>query len=443
MSTLNTFSYADLQTLDAVTGKVMFADSADKDAFYRLRVSQPKTLYEGYTIHDANPIYFDSDLTSGAAISGPGNDASMLLTVNAGATLDAYAARQSHFYVHVQPGKSLVAYFSFCFGLSTAGIVKRIGLYDVDNTNANVPLVGVLLEQSTDGLAWWVYKGDGTTQNVSQSAWNVDPLDGSGASGVNINPETNLLGFVDLDSMGVGRVRVGFFVNGVPLICHAFTHTTFTQPYVRTLDLPIRGEIRRTVAELTASSTMRFICCTMMSEGGVQPVGVARTLRSLSVSINNNAIESLIAIRLMPFYSRAQIIPLAVELASDIGGNATAYFRTYLWRPSSGAIVAELFSPVSSGLIPGGSGSMCEYTTSSALYSIMEGDVSGNNAVCILLDESSITSIAKSNLQFVSRSLVLAQSSVDRSNTDILLVAVNNTTPNSRAFTAMLSWREI
>jgi hypothetical protein len=73
----------------------------------------------------------------------------------------------------------------------------------------------------------------------------------------------------------------------------------------------------------------------------------------------------------------------------------------------------------------------------------MDGDVAGNNAISILVDESSITSIAKSSLQFAARSLVLAQSSVDRDNTDILLIAVQNTTPNSRHFSGLVTWREI
>jgi hypothetical protein len=318
-------------------------------------------------------------------------------------------------------------------------------LYDVDNSNANVPLVGVFLEQTSAGLAWWVYTGNGSSQNVAQNAWNVDPLNGTGASGVTIDPQNNLLGFIDLDSMEVGRVRVGFFVDGVPMICHCFTHTSFTLPYLRNPFLPIRGEIRRTVNTLTATSTFRMICCTIMSEGGNQPVGVARCLSSPRVSVSDSATLSLLAIRLIPGtsgYPRAQLLPLSVEMASDIGGNATAYFRTYLWRPSSAAVAAiGGWNPVT-GLL-GGSSSMCEYNTSTSLYSIMDGDVAGNNAISILVDESSITSIAKSSLQFAARSLVLAQSSVDRDNTDILLIAVQNTTPNSRHFSGLVTWREI
>lgn len=39
-----------LQNQNTAVGKFMFSDSTDKDAFYRLRVSEPYTLFDGNTI---------------------------------------------------------------------------------------------------------------------------------------------------------------------------------------------------------------------------------------------------------------------------------------------------------------------------------------------------------------------------------------------------------
>ena len=442
MSTLNTLPYANLQATDAVTGKFMFTDCADKDAFYRLRVSKPSTLYEASTIYDSNTIFFDDDIRGSASITGPNTSAAMTLTVT-GSTVNDYAARQSHFYAHYQPGKSFLSMMSFSFGTAVAGITKRVGMYDVDNSNFNNPLNGVLIEQTTSGLTWYLYKGDGTFQSAAQAAWNVDPLNGSGASGFNLTTlkaEQNLLAFVDLEWLGVGRVRVGFFINGVPVICNVFNNSGFSVPYLNNPLLPIRYEVRRLSG--SAIGTLTAICCSIMSEGGFESIGVVRSLQSPTISVNNSAVQSIIAIRLKSSNPRSIISPISVEIASNIGGNANAYYSTYLWRPSSsGAVPAVGWVDVAT--TAGGSGSFAEYNTSTTLYTTMNTDVTVNSGKCIQIDQGSVSSVAKNSFQYIARSLNIAQSNVDKTNRDVLVVVINNTTPNSRNFTALITWREI
>jgi len=442
MSTLNTLPYANLQATDAVTGKFMFTDCADKDAFYRLRVSKPLTLFEGSTIYDSNTVYFDNDIRGSASITGPGTSAAMTLTVT-GSTVDDYAARQSHFYAHYQPGKSFLSMMSFSFGPAVAGITKRVGMYDVDNSNFNNPLNGILLEQTTSGLSWNLYKGDGTVQSAVQSAWNVDPLNGSGASGFNLTTlkaEQNLLAFVDLEWLGVGRVRVGFFINGVPVICNVFNNAGFSVPYLNNPLLPIRYEVRRISGSLTGS--LNAICCSIMSEGGFESTGVVRAIRSPRISVNSGTEQSILAVRLKNSNPRSILYPISVDIASTIGGNANAYFSVYLWRPSSASVV-----PVAGwtdvATTTGGSGSFAEYNTSTTLITTMSTDVSVNSGKSIQIDQGSVSSVAKNTFQYLSRSLSFAQSNVDKTNRDIILIVINNTTPSSRFFTALFTWREI
>jgi hypothetical protein len=418
----------------------MLTDCADKDAFYRLRISEPVTLFEGNTIYDSSSIFFDNDITANASITGPGSLAAMTLTVNAGSVQHQYAARQSHYYAHYQPGKSFLAMFSFSMGSPVNGIVKRVGLYDVDNATANQPLNGVLFEQTdTGGYRWVIHKGDGTTQSALQASWNVDPLNGSGPSGETLNLTENLLGFVDLEWLGVGRVRVGFYIRGVPVICHAFNNTGFTVPYLNNPYLPIRYEVRRISGSLSGSMTA--ICCMISSEGGFDPLGIIHAIQSPKVSINNANKLSLISIRLKSGYSRSFIIPVTVEIASNIGGNANAFFSVYLWRPSSTAAVPAGWADVASITGGGGTGSYAEYNNSTSMYSSMVTDVTTNNAICIQIDQGSVSSVTKNTLQTLSHSLSIAQSAVNKSNTDILVVVVDNTTPNARYFTALFTWR--
>ena len=446
---LQTYTYSYFQARDAVIGKFMLTDCADKDAFYRLRVSEPSTLFEGSTIYDSSSVYFDNDLTTNASITGPNSSATMTLTVNAGSVQNQYAARQSHFYAHYQPGKSFLSMMSFSFGSAVTGIAKRVGMYDVDNSNSNNPLNGILLEQTTSGLSWNLYKGDGTVQSTIQSAWNVDPLNGSGPSGFNLTTlkaEQNLLAFVDLEWLGVGRVRVGFFINGVPVICNVFNNAGFSVPYLNNPLLPIRYEVRRTLNGATASASMNAICCSIMSEGGFDPIGVVRTFRSGELTISNTDIKYCQAIRLRSGYPRAIISPITIEIVSDLtGGSNIAYYSIYLWRPSSSAIPSSTtWSNVSSVL--GGSGSFVEYSDpgqsgATDLYQQMVNDTSG---ISILVQEGAVNSTSKTSLSAVSNALIIAQSSVNRANRDIYLVVIsNNSSGVNVKYRSLFTWREI
>jgi hypothetical protein len=450
---LQTYTYAYFQARDAVLGKFMLTDCADKDAFYRLRVSEPSTLYEGNTVYDSNQVYFDNDLTANASITGPGTTASMTLTVNAGSTINQYAARQTHFYAHYQPGKSFLAMFSFSFGPAVTGIVKRVGLYDVNNTDANNPSNGIFLEQSSSGLTWYLYNNNSAAAQPSapQASWNVDPLNGTGPSGYNLTTaqaEKNLLGFVDLEWLGVGRVRVGFFLNGVPVICNVFNNvnnTLNTIPYLNNPYLPIRYEVRRTVGSLTASGSMTAICCSIMSEGGFDPIGMVRTFQSGQLTISSTNIRYCLAIRLSQNYPRAIISPLSVEIASDLTGGANiAYYSIYLWRPSVSTVPqTTTWTAVSTTL--GGSGSFVEYSNpgqsgATDLYNQMNSDT----GVRILIQSGAVNSTSKTSLSAVSNALLIAQSSVDRQNRDIYLVVINNNgSGNNVKYTTLFTWREI
>jgi hypothetical protein len=433
----------------------MLTDSADKDAFYRLRTSIPATLYEGNTIYDQNLLYFDNDVTAGASITGPGSNAAMTLTLDAGSTVDEYAARQTHFYAHYQPGKSFLGYFSFCFGAAVNGVARRVGMYDVDiPANANRPLNGILFEQTFSGLYWMIYKGDGTVplgppEKVEQASWNVDPLNGTGPSGLTLDITKNLLGFIDMEWLGVGRVRVGFFISGVPVICHTFNNSGLSLPYLNNPLLPIRYEIRRVDNVATPSATLTAVCCSLMSEGGFDPIGMVRAFRSETLILSNTAPDNIkygLAVRLRAGYARALLSPVSVEIASTLTGGANfAFYSVYLWRPSSSAIPSSTtWTAVDTVL--GGSGSFAEYSNPGEsgvtdLYTQMNNDTTG---IRVLIQQGAVNSTAKSSLSSIAEGLLAAQSSIDRDNRDIFLIVIdNNSSGNNINYTTIFTWREI
>ena len=79
------------------------------DAFARLRISHPVTLFDSKQIFDNLPLGFDEQTTGAGSTSYSSNTASTTLSV-AGA---GSVVRQSKQYMTYQPGKSLLILRTF------------------------------------------------------------------------------------------------------------------------------------------------------------------------------------------------------------------------------------------------------------------------------------------------------------------------------------------
>ena len=120
----------------------------------------------------------------------------------------------------------------------------------------------------------------GSTVNtvVDQANWNVDPMDGTGPSGLTLDFSKAQILWHDLEWLGVGTVRVGFVVNGQFYPVHYWNHANIvTTTYMTTACLPVRAEITATDT-LGSAATHTVICTSVISEGGYQLTG-----RTLSV----------------------------------------------------------------------------------------------------------------------------------------------------------------
>ena len=77
--------------------------------------------------------------------------------------------------------------------------------------------------------------------------------------------------------LGVGRVRVGFNINGVIYYAHYFNNANnLGSVYMSTPNLPVRYEVSST----GGSVTLDQICCTVQSEGGNSQMGTIRSINS-------------------------------------------------------------------------------------------------------------------------------------------------------------------
>lgn len=302
------------QNVNKTIGKVSLADSANIDAFGRLRVSNPETLFDGKMIDSSQNIIFDSSWNNGGRLVYLQNESAMRFDISAA---NSFVKRQTHYYSQYQPGKSLAILASFYFGTTTpATVTRRVGWFD-DNE-------GIYFEQSSTGLSWNIRSLSAPSITQTQSQWNIDRLDGTGPSGFTLSMANTNLMFIDVEWLGVGRVRIGFVINGMLTYCHQFTQA-LSSVYIKSPNLPVRYEIRTTNAQ-SFDVSMKQICCTIMSEGGYSPLGLmASYLNENEVTLDSTNYIPVISIRLRPGLSKGELKPLFYNLVG--GGGSTLYYR--------------------------------------------------------------------------------------------------------------------
>lgn len=245
---------------------IVASDSPVVDAFGRLRVSEPVTLLEVQNQYNTNSLRMEGGNSgAGVAPAFSANTRLVTLQVNAGGS-GGNSFEQSYQYISYQPGKSHYILMTGVLGAGVAGAVKRFGYGDSSN--------GIFYEQNgTSGLRFnrrTSTSGSVVNNTVDQSDWNLDKFDGTGPSGVTINPVNCFILVIDLQYLGMGRVRIGFDIAGVIYYAHQFLNANvLTVPYMQSAALPILAEINATAA-LASPATAMFKCAAVVSEGGFE-----------------------------------------------------------------------------------------------------------------------------------------------------------------------------
>ena len=236
---------------------VFINDGPNLDAFSRLRVSTPTTLHDGQMTYGLPTTVYDIVTSSNATASWDSTNRCALLSLNA-APSGSTAYMQSFDFARYQPGKSQVALLTFNFSGSVQDCIRFAGYSDGIN--------GIELQSSGSSVGFALLNTTGYgNQFVSQSAWNLDTMDGKGPSGRNLDFTKIQILYIDLQSLYVGRVRVGFDVDGTLTYAHQFVHANYIQfPYIAYASLPVRCGMR---CGNTVTAQMRFICSSIMTEG--------------------------------------------------------------------------------------------------------------------------------------------------------------------------------
>jgi len=280
------------------------------DAFGRLRVSEPYSLFDSQSRYAADNQFSTSTSGTGTSTFNT-NQSSVSLAVTGGGV--GSVVRQSFRNMLYQPGKSLLVLATFQMDNGTsANLNQSVGYFNTQNG---------LFFRRTGGVNALVLRSNtsGTPSDarfVNQADWNGDKLDGTGTSGHTLDLTHPQILWMDFEWLGVGSVRCGFIINGQYVLCHTFNTANVygTTVYMTTAILPIRYEITTTTAAVAATLTQ--ICSSVISEGGFEATSIEHVARRTSIFTNIDTAANfypIVSIRLASTALGAVVLPNRIQ----------------------------------------------------------------------------------------------------------------------------------
>ena len=305
------------------------------DAFGRLRISSPLTLFDSSHRYRDNNLWSNLVVGTGSTVGFVTTQGLINLSVGIGST--SIIQRETTKVFAYQPGKSIQIMNTVVMNQPQAHLTQRVGYYGADN--------GIYFEAAGKTLNFVersIVSGIVSETRTPQSQWLYDTMDGNGPSGITLDPSKAQIFWMDIEWLGVGTVRVGFVIDGQFIHCHSFHHANQIQStYTTTASLPLRYEIFNTGISTTGISTMKQICSTVISEGGYELRGLQE---AVGTAITNPVVlatagteYNIISIRLKTSPDRTDAIAILTALSIlGITNNANYNWKVIAGGTSSG-----------------------------------------------------------------------------------------------------------
>lgn len=305
------------------------------DAFGKLRVTNPTTLLDIKFPGQSDGTYeFRSNYELLCAATGPN-------TIAAGATgiyqngyclITATGSNQRYIsqsrkYCIYQPGKSQLFLGSGIINAYTGGNTgtdtsSKIGYFDDNN--------GFYFEYTNDLIYVCIRNNSVNNPRVVQTSWNIDKMDGYGPSGIVLDFTKCQLFVIDFEWLAVGKIRFGFYANGIINYCHEITNiNSLTSPYMLTSNLPVRYELQ-TGNEVSSQASLMQICSSVISEGGYNPIGRTFSASSGTTTYPVTTETAIIAIKAISTYKHQNIVPTDLDIF-NITANTNINYKIRLF----------------------------------------------------------------------------------------------------------------
>lgn len=266
------------------------------DSHEALQVANRDFYFSSSFQYSERPDLWDTRITGIGTVSHNPNNQTIEISVGEGGAV----LRRTTKLIPYFTGRTVQMTFSGRFDPEVREEVTfKIGLFDDNN--------GLFFQLDEGGLRFIVRNEGDESVFAYQEDWNQDRMDGSGPSGVVLDPGTFQLGVIEYEWYGSGRVKFGFIINDQTIWAHYFDFSnSMDGPYMGTAVLPISVEVISTTGVTTAiqGSAVASLIGDIPKEGQPRVIGVpiatpvtlgntGNYYRIISVRLNPNFIDAI------------------------------------------------------------------------------------------------------------------------------------------------------
>jgi len=237
------------------------------DAFSNTRTADPTFVADGQMTYDLQPLLYEQITAGDGTITHSATERAATLRINTATGATDKAIMQQFQPSRYQAGRAQEIFITFNFNDNTGVTnLRRFAEYGDGSNGIGFELLGTAKN--------FYIKSDTTNgdQTVAQASWNIDPLDGTGPSGITLDTSKTQILIISVQALYVGEVRIGFDINGDIIWCHEFKHANEVEtPYIQTANLPVRVGMESSGTTAT-DDDMLFVCSCVLSRGGQEKI---------------------------------------------------------------------------------------------------------------------------------------------------------------------------
>lgn len=206
------------------------------------------------------------------------------------------------------PGRQSEVSMAVIFGTPTTGVRRRFGLFDEND--------GAYFEDGGNGIYYVVTRrntaGGVVEDRVARENWNVDKLDGTGPTGIVVDPDNVQLICIEYEWYGAGQVEFNFIIGNNKIPVHQFNHANnIPDTWSSTATLPVRIELTN-VTGAAGTHTFYQGSHSFATEGTTTLLGRQRNISSDITGktlTDANTFYPVVAIRLKSNSLNSVVIP--------------------------------------------------------------------------------------------------------------------------------------
>lgn len=275
------------------------------DMTSRLKVARTNRIFSSTWQYDKQPRSWTERITGGASITAPGQKDPAYLklsTTTADGDLIEFGTKR---YIKYRPFRTHEISMSNILGPGDANCIQRFGQFTTFN--------GWYFERQANNYYACIRNNTNqvsgtTTTKIERANWNVDKLDGTGPSGIDLAPgsetdgslENAITWVIEYVWHGTQGIKFGIQYFDQIIWCHFFRYSASDDvPFARTALLPLKYEMENDGA-LSAATDWYIGPCSFNIEDGEEALGERHTISNMTTgkTISSSSVPTyLLALR--------------------------------------------------------------------------------------------------------------------------------------------------